>query len=109
MNKIDFIKCANALRKYSDWEKKIYECDVDMDATPVGAIADILHGAMCNFDRNWSYDTKRGFDWILEWVYSPDSCYFKEKRHGREFDLTDAGELYDFLVFMNEHGWEDSQ
>ena len=107
MNKIDFMECANTLRKYSDWEKKMYECGLDMNVTPVGAVADMLHGAMCDFDSDWSYDAKLEFDWILEWAYSPDSPNLKEHRHGRDFDLSSAGALYDFLVFMNEHGWED--
>lgn len=107
MNKIDFTECANVLRKYSDWEEKMYECGLDMNDTPVGTVVDMLYGAMCDFDRDWSYDTKLEFDWILEWVYNPDSPYLREYRHGCDFDLTSAGALYDFLVFMNEHGWED--
>lgn len=108
MNKIVFVECANILRNYSDWEKKMYECGLDMSTTPVGAVADMLHGAMCDFDldNDWSYDAKLKFDWVFEWVYNPDSPNFVQIRHGRTFNLNDAGALYDFLVFMNEHGWE---
>jgi hypothetical protein len=107
MNKIDFSECITILRKYADWEKKMYECGFDMNHTPVGAVVDMLHGAMCDFDGDWSYDEKLEFDWVIEWVYSPDSPNFEQKRHGVLFDLSTAGALYDFLVFMNEHGWED--
>lgn len=107
MNKIDFTECLNALRKYADWEKKMCDCGFDMNYTPVGAIADMLHGAMCDFDGEWSYDQKLEFDWIIEWTFHRENPVFYQIRHGCVFELTSAGALYDFLVFMNEHGWED--
>ena len=107
MNKIDFCECLESLRKYADWERKIYDCGFDMNYTPVGGVVEMLIGAMCDFDMDFSYDRKLEFDWIAEWTFSPDSPNFIQKRHGITFDLSNAGALYEFLVYMNEHGWED--
>ena len=102
----NFIKCAEYLREYARWEKKMYDCDIDLAYTPANNVVGALQLAMCDFNDAWSYDEQLEFDWIVEWVYEDSPNYF-QKRHGVEFDLTDAGALYDFLVFMNEHGWED--
>lgn len=107
MNKLEFCNCLDTLRQYGDWERKMYECGFDTTSTPVGMLAENLQAAMCGFDLDWSYDTKMGLDWIIEWTYSPDSPNFVQTRHGHTFNLTEPSALYDFLVFMNEHGWED--
>lgn len=106
MKRKDFIECAESLRNYADWERKMYGCGIDMCNTPVSMLAEKLQETMCDFDEDWSYDEKLKFDWIVEWSFSQGSHFF-HTRHGVEFDLNDAGALYDFLVFMNEHGWED--
>ena len=108
MKKIRFCECMKTLREYAVWERKMYNCSFDMAYTPITGVLERLHEAMCDFNPDWAYDAKLEFDWIIEWVYSPDSPNFEQQRHGREFDLSSAGALYDFLVFMNEHGWEDS-
>ena len=107
MNKIYFCKCMESLREYAAWERKMYECNFDMAYTPITNVLDRLHELMCDHNVEWDYDTKLGLCWIIEWTYTPDSPNFTQTRHGVEFELTDAGALYDFLVFMNEHGWED--
>ena len=107
MNKLEFCNCLDTLRQYGDWERKMYECGFDANSTSVGMLAENLQAAMCDFNLDWSYDTKMGLDWIIEWTYSPDSPNFVQTRHGQTFNLGEAGALYDFLVFMNEHGWED--
>lgn len=107
MNKIDFCECMRVLRNFAEWERKMYDCGFDVNSTPVGDMAEYLQGAMCNFNSEYDYDEKLGINWIIEWTYTPDSPNFSQKRHGVEFELSDAGALYDFLVFMNEHGWED--
>lgn len=106
MNKIDFTECANALRNFFDWAKRMYSCGIDMNDTPVGKIADMLHGAMCDFDSDWSYDSKLGIDWIIEWVCG-ESNNFTQYRHGIRFEIDSASALYDFLIYMNHRGWED--
>ena len=106
MDKAQFCSCLIALRNYGDWERKMYECGLDMASTPVTAVLDLFQGAMCGFDYEWAYDDKIGMNWIIEWCYSTANRWV-ETRHGREFDVTEAPGLYDFLVFMNEHGWED--
>lgn len=107
MTRENFIKCTEYLREYACWEKKLYDCDIDLAYTPANNVVGALQLAMCDFNDSWSYDEKLGLDWIIEWTYTPDSPSFTQRRHGKDFDLTDAGALYDFLVFMNEHGWED--
>ena len=107
MTRENFIKCAEYLREYAIWELNLYKCDIDLGPTPVNNVVGALQLAMCDFNGMWSYDDKLDFDWIFEWTYIPDSPNFTQHRHGKDFDLTDAGALYDFLVFMNEHGWED--
>ena len=107
MKRENFIKCAEYLREYASWEKKLYDCDIDLAPTPVNNVVGALQLAMCDFNSAWSYDEKLGLDWIVEWTYTPDSLSFALRRHRKDFNLTDAGALYDFLVFMNEHGWED--
>ena len=103
MTRGQFCVCANTLRDYAIWERKLYECGMDLADTPAAHMAENLQAVMCDFDSDWSYDTKKGFDWIVEWCFGE---IFFEERHGREFVLKDAGALYDFLMFMNEHGWE---
>lgn len=107
MKKSCFCKCMNSLREYAAWERKLYECGFDLAYTPVTSVLERLHEAMCDFNTEWDYDEKLGLSWIIEWTYTPDSPNFTQHRHGKNFDLTDAGALYEFLVFMNEHGWED--
>ena len=107
MIKENFCVFANTLRDYGSWERKLYECGIDLEGTPVAHMAENMWAAMCGFDPSFSYDEKLGFDWIIEWTYSPDSPNFVQTRHGQTFNLGEAGALYDFLVFMNEHGWED--
>ncbi len=107
MKKADFCACLGALRQYSQWEQKMYGLDIDLVNTPIGLVVEHLIGAMREFNMDWSYDTKLGFDWIIEWACSPDGPDYIQTRHGRTWDLRTASVLYDFLVFMNEHGWED--
>ena len=106
MNKTDFCTCLETLCKYSSWENLMYNNGIDLSNTPVSDLAEKLQLVMCGFNREWSYDEKLGFDWIIEWAFNPDS-YKVQTRHGREWVLEDGGLLYDFLVFMNEYGWED--
>ena len=106
MKRKDFIKCAKALREYVVWERNLYNCDIDLGPTPVNNVVGNLQMAMCDFNDSWSYDKKLDFDWIVEWSFD-ESPHFFQTRHGVEFDLHEAGAVYDFLVFMNEHGWED--
>ena len=107
MKRNEFCKCIKALRNYADWERKMYDCGLDLASTPVTGVLDALALCMGDFNPDYDYDEKLGLSWIIEWTYTPDSPNFTQTRHGRTWDLTDAGVLYDFLVFMNEHGWED--
>ena len=104
MNKSEFVKCAKALLEYSSWERKLYECGMDLESTPANNMADLLHQLMCDGNPDWAYDTKLEFDWIIEWCFG-EVTY--AKRHGVEFILDTASALYEFIVYMNEHGWED--
>lgn len=106
MNKNEFCQCIEALREYSIWERNLYGCGIDLSYTPVYKILDALSLAMCNFNVDWAYDAKLEFNWIIEWCFDESPRLFQE-RHGQSWGLTEAGALYDFLVFMNEHGWED--
>ena len=105
MNKTDFCICMETLRKFSAWDMRMYENGIDFCNTPVGELAEKLQLAMCGFNSDWSYDEELGFDWICEWTFNPGN-YRCQTRHGKDFDLDTAEQLYDFLVFMNEHGWE---
>lgn len=107
MKKIHFEKCLEAMRKYSAWERKMYECGFDLAYTPVTDVLDALALCMGDFNSEWAYDEKEGFNWIVEWCFHDDNPVFHQVRHGVEFDLTEAGALYEFLVFMNERGWYD--
>ena len=80
MTKEIFCNCAKVLQDYSLWERKLYECGMDLTGTPASDLAENIHAAMCEFDPDWAYDTKLGFDWIIEWSFG-DARY--EKRHGR--------------------------
>ena len=106
MKRKHFIQCLETMREYSAWEKALYKCDIDLAPTPITKVLDALALCMCDFDGEWAYDDKLGINWIIEWTFGESDAYYQE-RHGQSFDLTDAGALYDFLVFMNEHGWED--
>ena len=104
VRKENFIKCAQALADYSSWERKLYECGMDLTGTPANEVADLLHQLMCDGNPDWASDTKLGFDWIIEWCFG-EATY--AKRHGIEFIMDKPGALYEFIVYMNEHGWED--
>jgi hypothetical protein len=106
MNKSDFCNCLEALKRYAAWENAMYTNGIDFGSTPVNELAEKLQLAMCGFDYEWSYDKKLGFDWIIEWTFNSES-YKAQTRHGKDWILDDGGILYDFLVFMNEHGWEE--
>ena len=106
MNKEDFCSCLETLRKYAAWENTMYLNGIDLGGTPVADLAEKLQLAMCGFNFEWSYDKKLGFDWIIEWTFNKDA-YATQMRHGKEWFLEEATDLYDFLVFMNTHGWED--
>ena len=107
MKRSEFCKCIKAMRNYSAWEHKMYECGFDLASTPITEVLDTLALCMCNFDSEWAYDVKENLNWIIEWCFHEDGPNFFQTRHGRTWDLTDAGALYDFLMFMNEHGWEN--
>ena len=107
MKKIHFCECINSLREYAAWERKLYECGFDLACTPITDVLERLHEIMCDFNTEWDYDEKLGLSWIIEWCFHEDGPNFTQTRHGRTWDLTDADVLYDFLVFMNEHDWED--
>lgn len=106
MTRENFVKCAHALASYSTWERKLYECGMNLTDTPANSIVDLLHHLMCDDNPDWAYDTKAEFDWIIEWCFGEAVFAF---RYGKYFDLGDPGALYDFIVFMNEHGWEDDE
>lgn len=106
MTRGQFIVCARTLREYSEWERNLYRCGLDLADTPVAHMAENLQATMCDFNPDWDYDTKLGISWIVEWSYGESDCYC-QTRHGVTFNISDAAALYDFLVFMNEHGWED--
>jgi hypothetical protein len=106
MNKTNFCACLEVLRKYSAWESAMYNNGLDFSNTPINDLTEKLQLAMCGFDLEWSYDKKLEFDWVIEWSFNPD-FYKGQERHGRKWTFEDAGSLYDFLVFMNEYGWED--
>lgn len=107
MKKGQFCDCMAVLRSFADWDRGLYALGVDIDESPVGGMADCIINLMRDYDLDWSYDKKLGIDWIIEWAYTSDSPDFEQTRHGRTWQLDEAGILYDFLVFMNEHGWED--
>jgi hypothetical protein len=95
------------LREFADWDRQLYALGIDLTESPASKVVEYLERIMRGYNDDWSYDEKLGIDWIIEWAYTPDSSNFEQIRHGCTFDLEDAGALYDFLVFMNEHGWED--
>ena len=107
MTKDQFVHCLNAMKNYAPWERKMYDCGFDLAYTPITEVLDALALCMCDFDHEWAYDDKEGLNWIVEWCFHEDGPNFSQTRHGRTWDLADASILYDFLEFMNEHGWED--
>lgn len=106
MKKGQFCLCLNALRKFSSWENNLYNCGIDLEGTPAFDLTSLVHSLMCDCDFDWAYDTKLDIDWIIEWACG-ESDNYHQKRHGRQWDLTEADILYDFIEFMNEYGWED--
>lgn len=107
MNRNNFYACAQVLRDYADWDKSAYALGMDFTNTAPSKLAELVELLMCDFNPNWAFDEKLEINWLIEWTYSPDGPNLLQTRHGREFHLHDAGALYNFLVFMNEHGWED--
>ena len=104
MTREKFCELAYILADYSSWERKLYECGMNLDDTPANAMANAIYALMCDGNPDWDYDIKLGFSWIIEWCFGEARS---TERHSKEWDLTSASALYDFLVFMNEHGWED--
>ena len=54
MTRGQFCVCANTLRDYTIWERKLYECGMDLTCTPAAMLAGKIQEAMCDFDVNWS-------------------------------------------------------
>ena len=106
MKKGQFCLCLRTLREFGSWENNLYNCGIDLEGTPAADLASLVHTLMCDCDPDWAYDTKLSIDWIIEWACGESDIYH-QKRHGREWDLTEAGILYEFIEFMNEYGWED--
>ena len=106
MRKQYFCECLIKMREYAIWERDLYRCGFDMAYTPITGVLGALARCMCDFNDEWAYDEKEGLNWIVEWACGESPNFF-QKRHGREWNLTDVGTLYDFLVFMNERGWYD--
>ena len=106
MGKESWCKCAEALRKYSNWERGMYNWGIDFAHTPVNGLADTLYNTLCGFNDEWDYDPVEGISWIIEWCFE-ESPLLHFTRCGREWHLTTPENLYDFLVFMNQEGWED--
>ena len=107
MNKDNFCDCMQVLREFADWDRQLYALGIDLTESPASKVAEYLERIMRGYNDDWSYDEKLGIDWIIEWVYTPDSPNFAQIRHGCTWYLEDASALYNFLVFMNEYGWED--
>ena len=105
MTKELFCECVDVLKNYSEWERKLDESGLGLYAEPVLRLVDKFQ-SVCGLDSDWVYDTKEGLNWVVEWIYLFDGDV-TVSRHGRDFLLNSAGALYDFIVFMNEHGWED--
>ena len=108
LNKKDFCNCLETLQKYAAWENTMYQNGIDLCTTPVADLAEKLQIVMCGFNLDWAYDKKLGFDWIIEWTFNNAEAWVAQTRHGVEWLLEDAETLYDFLVFMNERGWEEA-
>ena len=104
MNKIEFCKCLEVLKQYAAWENNLYNNGIDLACTPCCFVVDRLQAAMCGFNLDWSFDTKLEIDWISEWTFGG---VVADYRHGIDWQLDTAEDLYDFLVYMNTHGWED--
>jgi hypothetical protein len=100
-----FCECARIYKEYGRWEAQLYGIGFDLADSPVAFLADQYLTLMCHGDNEWAYDRKLGIDWICEWAFNDHE--FEQHRHGQEFIIDSAGALYDFIVFMNEHGWED--
>ena len=100
-----FCECARIYKEYGKWEKKLYGIGFDLTDTPAAFMADMYLTLMCHGDNEWAYDRKLGIDWICEWVFNDHD--FEQHRHGHEFIIDSPAALYDFIVFMNVHGWED--
>ena len=43
MTKGQFCVCANTLRDYAIWERKLYECGMDLTGTPAAHLAENIH------------------------------------------------------------------
>ena len=106
MNKERFCKCLEAMSKYSVWERDLYKCGFDLAYTPVTDVLDSLLLCMSDFNYEWAYDTREGLNWIIEWSFG-ETRY--ARRHGIEFILDTPSALYEFIVFMNEHGWDERE
>ena len=108
MKKENFCECMKVLRDYSSWERAMYGNGVNLDDTPLDKLTCQLIEVMCDFNVEWAYDEYLGFNWIIEAAFN-DSPHLYQKRHGQEWNLEDTGALYDFIVFMNEHGWWEDE
>ena len=53
MKKQNFCVFANTLRDYGSWERKLYECGIDLEGTPVAHMAENMWSAMCDFDPSF--------------------------------------------------------
>lgn len=105
-----FCRCAEALRKYWNWENSIYQMGIDLtDSAPAG-LADSMIMALGNGNIDWAYDTTAEMNWIVVWCSELETVSIFEREVNGEIThiyLPDAGALYDFVNEMRELGWPE--
>ena len=108
MTKEEFVICANALRRYWSWERKMLSDGIDLSCSPTGAFADSILEVVVKGDKDWGLDSLYPLspNWIVRWCSSDlEDTAFKR---GRQYiTIADAGALWDFVNEMEELGWPE--
>lgn len=110
MTKELFCRDLATLRDYGHWTIQLTQFGVELDFdTPLAEMVDRYIEFLTDGNRDWDYDTEKEISWIIEFIYDLEFEYeYKNyERGGRTWDLSKPCQFYDFLVYMNEHNWED--
>lgn len=109
MRKNEFCEAAAVLREYGLWENKAYNIGFSLLDTPASDLASYFYLLMVDGNPDYDYDIKLDKSWIIAATTDEDffHIYSEYKRHDRVWRIVNFEALYDFLEYMNEHGWED--
>ena len=105
-----FCRCADALRKYWNWENQLYNMGVDLTDAAPGGLADTLMMVLGDGDLDWAYDKTAEINWLAVWCSASETRAVFEREFGDRYQriyLPEADDLYAFVQDMRRYDWPE--